>query len=271
MSTQLREPTRDKKAPMAPTKAACTSIDRSRRRFRLATIILAIIIALPLLLVLAVALWINPIIRKTSEKLATDALGLPVAVDGVRVNLAGRVQLQRLAVGNPLPYKEVRSFRLGRMDAAVSISTLFNQTIEVQDLTLENPELIVEFDKDRTNWGTIFDNLVKASKAPKVDEGRKFVIRRIRIAHPVVVVHAKEVPNGVRIQLRDIELRDVGSASGSGSPTYLVLATIFQAIVTGAVDQWTGAPGNLGSTFEADVARGSQPFEGKLTKPQKEK
>jgi hypothetical protein len=271
MSTQLREPAREKKALSAPSKAACTSIDRSRRRFRLATIILAIVLALPLLLALAVVLWISPIIRKTTEKLATDALGLPVVVDDVRVNLAGRVQLQRLAVGNPLPFKEVRSFRLGRMDAAVSLPTLFNQTVEVQDLTLENPELIVEFDKDRTNWGAIFDNLVKASKAPKAEEGRKFMIRRIRIAHPVVVVHAKEVPNGVRIRLRDIELRDVGTSSGSASPTYLVLATIFQALITGAVDQWTGAPANLGSTFEADVARGAQSFEGKLTPAQKGK
>ncbi|HVE38671.1 MAG TPA: AsmA family protein [Planctomycetota bacterium] len=268
MSTKLREPAREKKAA-ASEKPACTSIDRSRRRFRRATIILAILLALPILLLLAAVLWINPIIRKTTEKLTTDALGLPVAIEDVGVNLAGRVRLQRLAVGNPLPFKEVRSFRLGRADAAVSLPSLFNQTIEVQDLTLENPELIVEFDKDKTNWGAIFDNLVKASKAPKSSEGRKFVIHRVRLVHPVVVVHAKEVPNGVRIRLRDIELRDVGTAGGSESPTYLVLATLFQALIAGAVNQWTGAPGNLGSTLEADVARGAKPFNGKLTPAEK--
>src|SRR5213078_577772 len=108
MSSKLREPAREKKAPASASAPACTSIDRSRRRFRRATIILAIVLALPILLLLALVLWINPIIRKTTEKLATDALGIPVAVEDVGVQLSGRVQLQRLAVGNPLPFKEVR-------------------------------------------------------------------------------------------------------------------------------------------------------------------
>jgi len=261
MSSKLRDPVR---AATPETPEACTSIDLSRRRFRRATIALAIVIAIPVLVVLTLLFAINPIARRSAESLATGALGLPVAVDRARVNLAGGVHLYQLSVGNPRQFKEVRSFRLGRIDAAVTLPSLFNQTLEVQDLLLENPELIVEFDQDKTNWGAIFDNLVNASRAPSEGEGRTFIIHRVRIAHPVVIVHAKEAPKGVRIHLRDIELRDVGTGPGSASPTYLVLATIFQALITGAVNEWTGVPGELRTTLHADVTRGARPFEGKL-------
>ena len=270
MSTRLREPAPEKTGT-ADRTAACQTAQRSRRRFRRATIVLGILIAIPLLVALGFVLGINPVIRKTGETLGSDALGLPVAIRRVRVNIAGGVHLYQLAVGNPLPFREVRSFRLGRMDAAVTLPSLFRQTVEVEELLLVNPEVIVEFEGDKTNWGAIFDHLVSASKAPKESEGRMFIIHRIRITHPVVIVHAKEIPKGIAIHLRDIELGEVGTGPGAASPTAIVLATIFQALLTGAVDEWTGAPGELGAALHADVTRGARPFEGKLVPAEKKK
>ena len=269
MTSELREPVHAKKEAAKEKPAACEPINRSRRRFRRATIVLGILLALPLALLLSALLAINPIVRKTGEKLATQALGLPVAVERVRVNIAGGAHLYQMSVGNPRQFKEVRSFRLGRLDASVTLPSLFNQTIEAQELLLENPELIVEFDGDKTNWGAIFDNLANASKAPKEGEGRKFIIHRIRIVHPVVIVHAKQVPKGVAIHLRDIDLRDVGTGPGSASTTSVVLATIFQALITGAINEWTGVPGELAGTLETDVGRGGKTFEGKITPAEK--
>ena len=251
-------------APPGP----CVS-PRVHRRLRRITIALAVLIAIPLLILVALLIGLNPLVRKTTEKLATDALNLPVALEHARVNIAGGVHLQRLSVGNPRPFKEVRSFRLDQLDAAITLPSLFGRTIVIHELQISGPELIVEFDGDQTNWGAIFDNLAAASKKTRTPNERKFIIHRIRILHPVVVVRSKRVPKGVAIHLRDIELRDVGTGPGSASPTYLVLATIFQALLTGAVDQWSGAPGELGGTLGSDVSRGAKPFEGKLTPAEK--
>jgi hypothetical protein len=262
-------------AEQAPSAAAGTpafgAVSRSRRRFRIATFVLSALIALPVLLILAALLGINPIVRRTVESLATSSLKVPVALDQARVNVAGGVHLHRLSVGNPHPFKEVRAFRLDRLTASVTLATLFGTTVEVQELVLANPELIVEFERDKTNWGALFDNLAAVSRAPRPEGERTFIIRRIRILHPIVTIRSKTAPKGVAIHLRNIELRDVGTAPGSPAPTWLVLSTIFRALIAGAIEQWTGAPPNLSGILESDVGRGARAFEEQLAPPEKEK
>jgi len=50
---------------------------------------------------------------------------------------------------------------------------------------------------------------------------------------------------GAEIVLRDIELQGVGTGPGRAAPLSLVLATVFQAMLTGAIDEWAGLPGEL--------------------------
>jgi hypothetical protein len=266
ISTVHRKP--DESPPKGDSPEACVSA-RSQRRLRRATLVLATLVALPALAIIAVLLGLNPLVKKRAEALASSALRVPVAIDHARVNLAGGVHLYRPAIGNPRGFKEVRALRLERVDAAVTLPSLFGQTIEVQDLLLVHPELTVEFNGDKTNLGALLDNLAAAAQGPPKDGGKKFIIRRIRIVHPVVIVRSTLIPKGAAIHLRDIDIQDVGTAPGSASPTSLVLATILQAIITGAINEWTGIPGELSGLLEKDVSRAAKPFQESITPARK--
>ena len=75
---------------------------------------------------------------------------------------------------------------------------------------------------------------------------KKFIIHRLRIVRPVVVIRSPKVSRGgTEIVLRDIELEGVGTAPGRAATLSLVLATIFQALLTGAIDEWGDLPGDL--------------------------
>jgi uncharacterized protein involved in outer membrane biogenesis len=243
---------------------SCVS-PRAHRRLRRLTIALAIVIAIPAAAILAVVFGLNALMRTTAESLASSALKVPVVMDRARVNLAGILRLERLAVGNPLQFKELRAFRVDVVAAEVSLASAFKDTIEVNELAIVHPRMIVEAGKEQLNWSVIMDHLTQPAKEPVEKAKRKevtFIIRRLRIVRPTVVVRSPKMSRGgTEIVLRDIQLRGVGSAPGSAAPLSLVLATVFQAILTGAIDEWGDIPGgqNLaGITSGASKAYGDR-------------
>jgi hypothetical protein len=236
---------------------------RAYRRLRRLTIALALMVAIPVAAILAVVFGLNPFVRAQVESLAASALKVPVVMDRARVNIAGGVRFDRLAVGNPLPFKEVRAFRADIVAAEVSLASAFRDTIEVNELMIVRPRLIVEVGRERSNWSVLLDHLTPPAGQRPPQEGKreekKFIIHRIRIVRPVVVMRSpKESPSGGEIVLRDIELEGVGSAPGSAAPLSLVLATVFQPLLTGAIDEWGDLPGELSDSLAETTSRTSK-------------
>lgn len=232
---------------------SCVS-PRAHRRLRRLTIVLAIVIAIPIAAILAIVFGYSAFIRTKVESLASAALKVPVVMDRVRVNPAGIVRFDRIAVGNPIPFKEIRAFRVDAVAAEMSLASLFKDTIEVNEVVILHPRMIVEVGRERINWSVLMDRLSKPAAKPEAEEAKQevkqgekqFIIRRLRIVRPVVVIRGTNVPNGgVEITLRDIDLEGVGKGPDSAAPLSLVLATVFQAILTGAITQWGDIPGTL--------------------------
>ena len=176
---------------------------------------------------------------------------VPVVLDRAQINPLGAVRLHRLAIGNPLPCKEIRAFRVDMIATEVALASVFKDTIEINELVILHPRMIVEAGKEKLNWGVIMEHLQKPSgKPPPVEEGKhrekKFIIHRVRIVRPVVVVRSPKVSQGgTEIVLRDIELEGVGTGPGKAATLPLVLSTVFQALLTGALDDWGDIPGSL--------------------------
>lgn len=229
------------------------------RRVRRIAIALALVIALPSILLVALLIGLNPAVRTTIETLAADAVGVPAALEEVRVNIIGGVHLSRLSIGSPKEFREVRALRLGRIDAALSVPSLFGRIVEIQDVRLADPEITLEFDGKKCNWGVLMKQAVAKSRKPKGgDDDRSFIIHRLRITRATVIVRAPGLPKGVVLRLRDIELQEIGSGSGSAAPFSLVLATVVQALITGAIEEWADIPGELGDILGAESARTSE-------------
>ncbi len=227
---------------------------RAHRRLRRWTIALAIVIALPIAVILAVVFGYARFLRTQVENLTSAALKVPVVMDRARVNVTGVVRFDRIAVGNPLPFKEIRAFRVDAVAAEMSLASIFKDTIEVNEVVILHPRMIVEVGKERINWSVIMDRLKKPAAKPEAEEAKqevkrgekKFIVRKLRIVRPVVVIRGTNVSNGgVEITLRDIDLEGIGTGPESAAPLSLVLATVFQSILTGAISQWGDIPGTL--------------------------
>ena len=254
MGTPIR--TSDPVSATAPDREVVSL--RSYRRVRRIAIALALVIAIPCILLVALLIVLNPAIRSAVESMGTDAVGVPVGLENVRVNIIGGVHLTRFSIGSPRGFREVRSFRFGQLDAEVAPIGLLGRTIEIQDILLVEPEITLEFDGKTFNWGVMMEKLVDKSKKPgEGGDGTKFVIHRFRIERPVVLFRAPSLPKGVLLRLRDIELQEIGSAPGSAATFSLVLATVVQALITGAIDEWAGIPGELGDILGDESARTS--------------
>src|SRR5262245_35467762 len=100
------------------------------RRVRRIAVALALVIAVPSLLLVAVLIGLSPAIRVAVESMGTDAAGVPVGLEEARVNVIGGVHLTRFSLGSPMGFREVRTFRFGRCDASVSPVSLFGPTVE---------------------------------------------------------------------------------------------------------------------------------------------
>jgi hypothetical protein len=227
------------------------------RQVRKVAILLALVVALPSILLVALLIGVNPMVRASVEKMGTISTGVPVSLEDARVNIIGGLHLKRLAIANPKEFREVRAFRFSRLDAEVSLASLASKTIEIQDILLVNPEITIEFDHGKTNWGVLSKQLTAKSQRPVAAQEQKFVIHRFRITKAVVVVRAPSLPKGVAIRLRDIELEAIGDTPDSPAPFSLVLSTVVQALITGAIEEWVGIPGELGETLGGESKRTS--------------
>lgn len=245
------DPVRDPAAPRDIVSGA------RYRQVRRVAILLALVIALPSVVLVALLIGLNPAIRASVEKMATASTGVPVSLEDVRINLIGGVHLTRLAIANPKEFREVRAFRFGRLDAEVSLASLTSKTIEIQDVLLVNPEITIEFDHGKTNWGVLTKQLTAKGQRPVESQEKKFVIHRFRITKALVVVRAPSLPKGVAIRLRDIELESIGDSPDSPATFSLVLTTVIQALITGAIEEWTGIPGELGDILGGETKRTS--------------
>jgi hypothetical protein len=242
------ERTSDRRSPLLPPRPYVSP--RAHRRLRRLTIALALLIATPVAAIVAVIAGLNPFIRSQVESVASSLLKVPVVLDRAQVNLAGGVRFFRLAVGNPLPFKEVRAFRVDAVAAEMSPVSAFTDTIEINEVVILHPRMIVEAGKEKLNWSVLMNHLQKPAGKPAAEEvkqgGKKFIIHRLRIVRPVVVIRSPKMSQGgAEIVLRDIELQGVGTGPGRAATLPLVLATVFQAMLTGAIDEGSAIPGEL--------------------------
>jgi uncharacterized protein involved in outer membrane biogenesis len=256
------DPVRDPAAPRDIVSGA------RYRQVRRVAILLALVIAIPSILLVTVLIGLNPMIRASVEKMATASTGVPVSLEDASVNIIGGVHLKRMAIANPKEFREVRAFRFSRFDAEVSLPSLTSKTIEIQDVLLVNPELTIEFDHGKTNWGVLSKQLAAKSQRPVEGQEKKFVIHRFRITKAVVVLRSPSLPKGVAVHLRDIELESIGDSPDSPATFSLVLSTVVQALITGAIEEWTGIPGELGDILGRETSDATGKKKSKAAKEQ---
>jgi hypothetical protein len=238
-----------------------------RRPVRIAAWSLAAIVWIPFIVVILTVMGINPIFTMAVTKLGTDALKVPVTLRRASVSFAGRLSLGRFEIHNPEGFSEMEAASFDGLYAEAPFrSVFFVRDMELPVLTVLNPVFNLEMgagDKP-SNWAVIMKNL--AGSLPKKDEPdppdneKRFKIGELKIINPVVFYRSERFPDAIRIDLKDVELKDIGNTPGSRSKVYIVLATILQAILTGGVQEGKDLPRDVSGALTEELQEMSKAF-----------
>jgi hypothetical protein len=182
------------------------------------------------------------------------------------VSFAGRANVKALSVANPSGYQDTNAFTAELLYAQAPLRSIFDEKIDIPELVIVSPQFWYDLNRigEKSNWGALMKNLgkshpLKGERRPE-DHEKKFVIHRLRIVGPVVHFGGPSIPKGITLHLKDIELRDVGTAPGSASKTYVVFATIFQAILTGTLREGKSLPANVRGPLALELAEAAKTF-----------
>ena len=236
-----------------------------RRPVKIAAWAVAVIVWIPFVFVLLMVLGINPIFTMGVTKLGSDALKVPVTLRRASVSFAGKLRLGRFEIRNPPGYTETEAASFDGMYAEVPFRSVFGQDIELPVLTVVNPVFNLELGdgKKPSNWGRIMKNLAESlppkDETPPPDGEKRFKIGELKIVNPTIVYRSSLVPEGAVLHLKDVELKQVGNAPGSRSKLYIVLASIFQAVLTGGIRD-KDLPDDVRGAFRSELSAAAKTF-----------
>lgn len=211
-----------------------------------------ILVALGIIGVSVVAVMIDPIVRRGVERSTTEALQVPTRLNAASVSFSGRASLNRFEADNATGFSEPRAVAFERLDLALSPRQLFSSTIHIDELTVVKPELTLEFTGVKNNFSALLDNLSSGGKK----DGKKFLIRKVRIESGVVRFRSDLLSGGIRVlTLPAIELENLGTGEG-GASTAQILKVLLQTLATAALQAGEGAlPGQLLENLRGDLTR----------------
>jgi hypothetical protein len=236
-----------------------------RRGVKIAAWSVGILVWIPFVFVLLIVLGINPIFTMGVTKLGSDALKVPVELRRASVSFAGKLRLGRFEIRNPPGYSEAEAASFDGMYAEVPFKSVFRREIDIPVLTVVNPVFNMELGEGKkpSNWARIMNNL--AESLPKKDEPeppdgeKRFKIGELKIVNPTICYRSSLFPDGLVLHLKDVELKQIGNAPGSRSKFYIVLASIFQAILTGGI-QDKDLPGEVRGPLKEELTAASKAF-----------
>lgn len=211
-------------------------------------VLLALVVAL-LLLVGALHLWLGSLIKRGVEQVGPRITQTSVTLRDVDISLlSGRAKLEDLTVGNPKGFQTPSAFRLHNATVRLDWKSVLSDTIVIEEILIDGPEITFEGTPAGSNLGTIRDNAKafapaessEKAPAPKRDaqqgSGKKVVIKQFTMTNARANMWVRAGGFETKAQsvtLPDIRLKNIGDASG-GASVQEVIATLLTSIANSA-------------------------------------
>lgn len=196
--------------------------------------------------------WGGHVIKHSVNAVGPQVLGVPVRLESARFYpLRGHVSLSGMTVGNPEGFHTESLFDLRHLEVDLNVRSLFADTIIIDRILIEAPQITVEAGLRRTNLGALLAQLESATdpdapeieEAPKeVDVGKTVVIKELILADARAQVSATAMRGRVvPVQLSTITLNDLG---GEDQSLTQIVTEVVKAVV-GAVGNAVAGAGDL--------------------------
>jgi hypothetical protein len=188
-----------------------------------------------LVLVLAVGLFITlqyflgGIVKKGINKVGPNITRTKVELQGAHVSpFSGVGTLTGLSVGNPSGWSQADAFRLAKVHINMEPFSVMKETIVINELVIEHPEILYETKLVTSNVGELLKNVEQSMGAkesePKTKEGKpiKLIVKKLVLKDGRVTLGA--VGQAVVIPLPQIDMVDIGVKEGGVTPGQLAVA-----------------------------------------------
>jgi hypothetical protein len=227
---------------------------------------IAAVVLIGVLGVLSMNMWLGTVVKTAIEQVGPPLTKTTVKLESVEISLLrGLVQINGLEIGNPSGYKAPTAMKLGTARIRMHVLSVLSNTIVVDEILVEAPEITVEGLLSRNNLTAIQDNVLsaipkgspEASKTaadttakPAASPGKKILIRSFTFKDGKVAAHVDTGIVGEKdlsLVLPAIHLTDIGKETGGATPEQAVSA-VFSAITRGTTGAVTDSFKKVGET-----------------------
>ena len=220
-------------------------------------IIIGTSVTLILLVVIGLAIVffsLNSIVKKGVETYGPQLTKVNVTLGAVDLSpFSGSGTLSKLFVGNPEGYKTPSAFQMDSIKLAVKIGSVFSDTVVVDEINIQSPEITLEGTLDGNNLSTILNNLKGTNAAPTPTPAqnatpagekpaKKFIVKDLVLAGAKVNVNVAAMNKSLvkTLTIPDIHLQNIGTGEGGASAEELVrqiLDPVLDRSVKAAADE----------------------------------
>jgi hypothetical protein len=200
-------------------------------------IIIGIVVTLVVLVVVVLAVVffsLNSIVKKGVETVGPQMTKVEVRLGSADLSpFSGSGSLNQLFVGNPDGYKTPFAIQMGSVKVGVKIGSVFSDTVVVDEINIQDPEITLEGTLDGNNLGKILDNLKgsgstqeKQATAPAASgekPAKKFIVKDLVLAGAKVHINVSGFGKSVAkdVSIPDLHLQNIGNAEGGVTPAQL--------------------------------------------------
>jgi uncharacterized protein involved in outer membrane biogenesis len=186
------------------------------------------------------------IVKKVVHKYGSEITGTNVTLGGLNISpTKGVASVKRVKIGNPKGYKSKNMFYLKELDAKLNISSLTDDTIIIESITIDNPEITYEMKTlTQSNITEILDNVkantAKPASEPKKSapakkdkgEGKKVIIKTLTVTNGQIeaVVGAGSVKAPIKVALPTIQMKNIGQEK-KGASVAETISTVLTKIL----------------------------------------
>lgn len=224
--------------------------------------ILLIVGVVIVVLFIVVALFLGNIVKAALETAGPKIAGVPITVEHVRVRpLTGKIHIKGLIIGNPEGFHTPSAMELGQFKANIKMGSLFTDTIVINEILIEAPEITYEKSLRSSNLSTLQDNLApnktgepaleEDAKKPKEKAADKkviiedFQLNDAKVHVTITALGGKKMT----LPLPDIQMTDIGKDTG-GTDIQEVISEIFNSITTAVGDAVTSSGAVAGDALK---------------------
>lgn len=242
--------------------------------------IVGVVILLVVIALAFVFVNLNSIVKKGVETVGPQLTKVDVRLGSATLSpMNGNGELNKLFVGNPEGYKTPSAIGVGNVKVAVKLRSILSDTIVVEEVNIQAPEITFEGGLTGNNLSQILKNLegspddVKPTPEgkPASEGGKKFFVKDVVIDGGKINVNITGFgeAKAFTIPLPPIHLTNIGSENNGVTAAQLckeILKPLIASATKAAIEAVAKSGGNLKNLNSEDAGKAVEGLKGLFKK-----